>query len=109
MTTKPQKITAVFALLAAFALGMGTMCGCSYFTQEKAAAIHKTVGTVLDIAYTAGGATLVEQKIDAMATDGKITPEQAVQLKAAAKKSYDALQAKLAELSVKDVTVKVTE
>lgn len=109
MTTKTQKFTAVFALLAAFALGMGTMCGCSCFTQEKVAAIHKTVGTVLDIAYTAGGATLVEQKIDAMVTDGKITPEQAVQLKTAAKKSYDALQAKLTELSVKDVTVEVTE
>lgn len=109
MTTKTQKFTAVFALLTAFALGMGTMCGCSYFTQEKVAAIHKTVGTVLDIAYTAGGATLVEQKIDAMVTDGKITPEQAVQLKAAAKKSYDALQAKLAELSIKDVTVEVSE
>ena len=64
---------------------------------------------MLDIAYTAGGATLVEQKIDAMVTDGKITPEQAVQLKAAAKKSYDALQAKLAELSIKDMTVEVTE
>ena len=76
---------------------------------RKVAAIHKTVGTVLDIAYTAGGATLVEQKIDAMVTDSTITPEQAVQLKEAAKRSYDALQAKLTELSVKDVTVEVTE
>ena len=109
MTTKTQKITAVFALLTAFALGMATMCGCSYFTQEKVAAIHKTVGTVLDIAYSSGGATLVEQKIDAMVTEGKISPEQAVQLKAAAQKSYDALQAKLAELSIKDMTVEVTE
>ena len=31
------------------------------------------------------------------------------QLKEAAKRSYDALQAKLTELSVKDVTVEVTE
>lgn len=109
MTTKTQKFTAVFALFAAFALGMGTMCGCSYFTQEKVAAIHKTVGTVLDIAYTAGGATLVEQKIDAMVTDGKITAQQGEMLKEASRRSYEALQTKLTELSVKDVTVEVSE
>ena len=52
MTTKKQKITAVLALAIAFGLGMAVMCGCSYFTQEKVAEIHKTVGTILDIAYT---------------------------------------------------------
>ena len=109
MSTKKQKFTAIIALLVAFGLGMAAMCGCAYFTEERVAAIHKTVGTVLDIAYTAGGATLVEQKIDQLVTDGKITPEQAEQLKVAAKKSYDALQAKLTELAVKDVTVEVTE
>ena len=50
--TKKQKITAVLALAFAFNLGMAVMCGCSYFTQEKVAEIHKTVGTILDIAYT---------------------------------------------------------
>ena len=60
--TKKQKITAVLALAIAFGLGMAVMCGCSYFTQEKVAEIHKTVGTILDIAYTSGGAVLVEQK-----------------------------------------------
>ena len=50
MTTKKQKITAVLALAIAFGLGMAVMCGCSYFTQEKVAEIHKTVGTILDIA-----------------------------------------------------------
>ena len=109
MSTKKQKLTAIIALLIAFGLGMATMCGCAYFTREKVAAIHKTVGTVLDIAYTAGGATLVEQKIDATVTDGKITAEQAVQLKAAARKSYEALQAKLAELAIKDVTVETAK
>ena len=59
--TKKQKITAVLALAFAFSLGMAVMCGCSYFTQEKVAEIHKTVGTILDIAYTSGGAVLVEQ------------------------------------------------
>ena len=109
MTTKTQKFTAVFALLAAFALGMGTMCGCSYFTQEKIAEIHKTVGTILDIAYTSGGAVLVEQKIDQLVADGKITPQQGEMLKEATRRSYEALQAKLTELSVKDVTVEVSE
>ncbi len=103
---KKSMLIIVIAVVIAIA---GTVAGCSYLTQEKVAAIHKTVGTVLDVAYTAGGATLVEQKIDAMVADGKITAEQAVQLKAAAKKSYEALQAKIAELAVKDVTVENAE
>ena len=94
--TKKQKITAILALAIAFSLGMATMCGCSYFTQEKVAEIHKTVGTILD---------LVEQKIDQLVADGKITPQQGEMLKEAARRSYEALQEKLAELSVKDVTV----
>lgn len=95
MTTKKQKITAVLALAIAFGLGMTVMCGCSYFTQEKVAEIHKTVGTILDIAYTSGGAVLVEQKIEQLVTDGKITAQQGEMLKEAARKSYEALQEKL--------------
>lgn len=109
MTTKKQRITAVLALAIAFGLGMAVMCGCSYFTQEKIAEIHKTVGTILDIAYTSGGAVLVEQRIDQLVTDGKITAQQGEMLKEAARKSYEALQEKLTELSVKDVTVEVPE
>ena len=109
MTTKKQKINAVLALTIAFGLGMAVMCGCSYLTQEKVAEIHKTVGTILDIAYTSGGAVLVEQKIDQLVADGKITAQQGEMLKAAARKSYEALQAKLTELSIKDVTVEVSE
>ena len=96
--TKKQKITAVLALAFAFSLGMAVMCGCSYFTQEKVAEIHKTVGTILDIAYTSGGAVLVEQKIDQLVADGKITAQQGEMLKEAARRSYEALQEKLAEL-----------
>ena len=107
--TKKQKITAVLALAIAFGLGMAVMCGCSYFTQEKVAEIHKTVGTILDIAYTSGGAVLVEQKIDQLIADGRITAQQGEMLKEAARRSYEALQEKLAELSVKDVTVEVSE
>ena len=107
--TKKQKITAVLALAIAFGLGMAVMCGCSYFTQEKVAEIHKTVGTILDIAYTSGGAVLVEQKIDEMVADGKITDQQGEMFKEASWRSYEALQEKLTELSVKDVTVEVAE
>ena len=109
MTTKKQKITAVLALAIAFGLGIAVMCGCSYFTQEKVAEIHKTVGTILDIAYTSGGAVLVEQKLDQLVADGKITAQQGEMLKEASRRSYEALQEKLKELSVKDVTVEVSE
>ena len=105
MTTKNQKISIVSALFLAFVLGIGMMCGCSCFTPEKVAAIHKTVGTILDIAYATGGAALVEQKIDKLATDGKITRNQADILKAAARKSYADLQKRLKELSVADIEV----
>ena len=107
--TKKQKITAVLALAIAFGLGMTVMCGCSSFTQGTVAEIHKTVGTILDIAYTSGGAVLVEQKIDQLVADGRITAQQGEMLKEAARHSYEALQEKLAELSVKDVTVEVSE
>ena len=106
MTEKKQKLTLVISILAAFALGMATVSGCAYFTEEKVAG---TASTVLEIAYVAGGATMVEQKIDQMVADGKITPEQAALLKAAAQKSYDDLQKKLKELSVADVEVSVTK
>ena len=74
MVTRKQKITIAITLLTAFGFGMATMCGCSSFTEEKATAVYKAIGTTLNIAYTAGGAALVEQKIDQMAADGKITP-----------------------------------
>ena len=106
MTTKKQKLTIAISLIAAFALGMATISGCAYFSEEKVAG---TASTVLEIAYVAGGASMVGQKIDQMVEDGKITPEQATLLKAAAQKSYDDLQKKLKELSVADVEVSVTK
>ena len=106
MTTRKQKLTLAISLIAAFALGMATVSGCAYFTEEKVAG---TASTVLEIAYVAGGASMVGQKIDQMVADGKITPEQAALLKAAAQKSYDDLQKKLKELSVADVEVSVTK
>ena len=106
MTDKKPKLTFAISLIAAVALGMATVSGCAYFTEEKVAG---TASTVLEIAYVAGGASMVGQKIDQMVEDGKITPEQAALLKAAAQKSYDDLQKKLKELSVADVEVSVTK
>ena len=106
MQTRKQKLALVISMLTAFALGMATVSGCAYFTEEKVAG---TASTVLEIAYVAGGASMVGQKIDQMVEDGKITPEQAALLKAAAQKSYDDLQKKLKELSVADVEVSVTK
>ena len=106
MTDKKQKLTFAISLIAAFALGMATVSGCAYFTEER---IAGTASKVLEIAYVAGGASMVGQKIDQMVEDGKITPEQAALLKAAAQKSYDDLQKKLKELAVADVEVSVTK
>lgn len=92
-------VIAVFAAISLIVVG-----GCAYLTAHSAE-IHKTVGTVLDLAYTNGGAELVSKRIDQMVTDGKLTEEQAAKLKAAAQKSYDDFQKKLTELSVEDIEV----
>ena len=106
MITKKQKFTYIFIVVLSFALGLLSMSGCAYFSQGK---IAGTVSSVLEIAYVAGGATQVEQRIDQMVADGKITEEQAIQLKFAAQKSYEELQKKLKELSVSDLQVEVTK
>lgn len=80
------------------------LCAC---TTEQVDEIHRTVGAVLEIAYTNGGAVLVSQRIDELVVDGKITEAQATALKNAAQQSYELLQQKLTELQVSDV--KVTE
>jgi len=106
MQTRKQKLALVISMLTAFALGMATVSGCAYFTEEKVAG---TASTVLEIAYVAGGASMVGQKIDQMVEDGKITPEQAALLKAAAQKSYEDLQRTLRDKGLADVEVTVTK
>jgi len=100
--SKGKIATIVIAALAAISLIV--VGGCAYLTAHSAG-IHKTVGTVLDLAYTNGSADLVSKRIDQLVADGKLTEEQAVKLKAAAKKSYDDFQKKLTELSVEDIEV----
>lgn len=73
------------------------LCGC--------VAAKQTVSTVLATAYSAGGATMVVEKIDKLVTDGKLTEQQAKLLKEAAQKSYDQLQKKLTETKTADVEV----
>lgn len=80
------------------------LCSC---TSEQIVEAHHTIGNLLEIAYTNGGAVLVSEKIDALVADGKITEVQATTLKNAAQQSYELLQQKLTELQVSDV--KVTE
>ena len=104
--TKKQKLVVSIVVVLAFALGMGTVVGCGCLTKEQLAG---TASTVLEIAYASGGATTVSQRIDQMVADGKITAEQAAQLKAAAQRSYEELQKKLKELSVENVEVTVTK
>ena len=106
MQTRKQNLALVISMLTAFALGMATVSGCAYFTEEKVAG---TASTVLEIAYVAGGASMVGQKIDQMVEDGKITPEQAALLKAAAQKSYEDLQRTLRDKGLADVEVTVTK
>lgn len=104
--TKKQKLVVSILVILAFGLGMATMVGCGCLTKEQLAG---TASTVLEIAYASGGATTVSQRIDQMVADGKITAEQAAQLKAAAQRSYEELQKKLKELSVENVEVTVTK
>ena len=104
--TKKQKLVVSLLVILAFGLGMATMVGCGCLTREQ---IAGTASTVLEIAYASGGAATVSQRIDQMVADGKITAEQAVQLKAAAQRSYEELQKKLKELSVENVEVTVTK
>ena len=104
--TKKQKLVVSILVILGFGLGMATMVGCGCLTKEQLAG---TASTVLEIAYASGGATTVSQRIDQMVADGKITAEQAVQLKAAAQRSYEELQKKLKELSVENVEVTVTK
>ena len=104
--TKKQKLVVSLLVILAFGLGMATMVGCGCLTREQLAG---TASTVLEIAYASGGATAVAQRIDKMVADGKITAEQAAQLKAAAQRSYEELQKKLKELSVENVEVTVTK
>ena len=106
MTTKKQKVTLTISLVAAFVLGMAAISGCAYFTEENVAG---TASKVLEIAYVAGGASMVEQKIDQMVADGKITAEQAALLKAAVQKSYEDLQRTLRDKGLADVEVTVTK
>ena len=133
--TKKQKITAVLALAFAFSLGMAVMCGCSYFTCSSRARNRlwsRHGGNVRMLLLHPGkgcrnpqngrdhsGYRLHLRRSCSCRTedrparrrlaDGKITPQQGEMLKEAARKSYEALQAKLTELSVKDVTIEVSE
>ena len=71
--------------------------GCAT-SEEAKDSLKFIVGTALEAAYDAGGATLVNTKIDELVTEGKLTEEQAASLKNAMQKSYEKLMEKVNEL-----------
>ena len=97
----------VLSALMLVAVAAAMLTGCSMFTGSssgttassgndiaaKLQTINKTVVNGIVLAYQSGGNQLAYQQIDKAVTDGKITPEQAAQLKAAADKGIAALQA----------------
>lgn len=85
-----------FALVAVVCL---LITGCSMFSgssgsdsSAKLQTVSKTIAQAVVLAYQSGGNELAYQQIDKAVADGKITPEQAAQLKAAADKGIAALQ-----------------
>ena len=94
----PRKLLGTVAMLA-LPLLIACTSGCVFWTPERIAAIHAAVATALETAYETGGSKLVTAKLDELAADGKITPEQAADLKRAAQHGYDAFLARLRELS----------
>lgn len=78
------------------------LCAC---TSEQIVEAHCTIGDLLEIAYESGGATLAQQYIDKLVTEGKLTQEQADLLKRSAQQSYELLQQRLDELKVSDAHV----
>ena len=87
---------AVGAMLTGCGMFSGTSSGTTTSSGNDIAAklqtINKTVVNGIVLAYQSGGNQLAYQQIDKAVTDGKITPEQAAQLKAAADKGIAALQ-----------------
>lgn len=77
---------------------MMSMVGCTTISQPgstKEQKVASIISTALKIAYSAGGAELVCQRIDALVAEGKLTEEQGEQLKKAAQKAYETLIADL--------------
>lgn len=84
-----------FVLLLCASMFLFTGCATS---EEAKDSLKFIVGTALETAYDAGGATLVNTKIDELVTEGKLTEEQAATLKNAMQKSYEKLMEKVNEL-----------
>lgn len=94
----PHQFSQAAALFVLSFLIAGT-AGCAFWTPERTAAIHAAAATALEIACKSGGGELVATKLDELAAEGKITQEQAEDLKNAAQNGYYAFLARLRELS----------
>ncbi|MGN0847858.1 MAG: hypothetical protein ACI4RA_10810 [Kiritimatiellia bacterium] len=73
-------------ILGTFAVHLLT--GCTT-TVKLPAATKTVVSAALKDAYAYGGATAVSNRIEQLVVDGKITPEQAIQLHALAQGVYE--------------------
>ena len=83
----------MIVIIAAVALAIVT--GCTTGDTEAKARVKADVATVLRIAYEVGGKAAVNAKVDELATDGKLSGEQAAALKAVADEACAILFARL--------------
>lgn len=97
MRSRILNVLLAFMLVAVVCLWI---TGCSMLSGSsgsgdvaaKLQTVNKAIAQAVVLAYQSGGNQLAYQQIDKAVTDGKITPDQAVQLKAAADKGIAALQ-----------------
>ena len=83
-------------------LAVHLLTGCST-TVKLPAATKAVVSATLKDAYAYGGATAVSTPIETLVADGKITPEQALQLHALAQGVYERIIERLdKEIGVED-------
>ncbi len=80
------------AMVAIFGFGCGMFPDSGGDTSAKLQTVNKAIAQAVVLAYQSGGNQLAYQQVDKAVADGKLTPEQAAQLKAAADKGIAALQ-----------------
>ena len=89
------------ALLIALALLCST--GCAVFRSPLF--WQQTIGALLRAAYDNGGAAQVEETVDALEEDGKISAATAEALKKAAQKGFDKLLAALEDTGTNEASL----
>ncbi len=83
------RVIAAAALATAIA---AVLIGCSMLESERAKA---RLADALECAYAFGGREAVSNRIDGLVLEGKLTPEEAVRLRALARVTYESVLASL--------------